>query len=71
MTGPRIVVDAQLCEGHGLCLTSAPAVFEMRSDERAYVAATEITSTLLPGVREAAQMCPTQAISVDEGSSQV
>jgi ferredoxin len=62
----RAAVDSSLCEGHGLCLTSAPDVFEMGSDERAYVTCTDITSDLLPGVLQAAQMCPTQAITVDE-----
>ncbi len=72
MTGPRVrvAVDSQLCEGHGLCLGSAPAVFEMGPDEHAYVTETEITSELLPGVRAAAQICPTQAITVDEGAPQ-
>jgi ferredoxin len=62
----RAKVDPTVCEGHALCLTYAPQIFDMGSDERAFVTDTPITDELAPGVQEAASQCPTQAISLTE-----
>jgi ferredoxin len=64
---PRAVVDPLVCEGHALCLSHAPAIFDMGADEHAYVTGTEITAELMPGVRAAIEACPTQAIRLEDG----
>jgi ferredoxin len=63
----RAVVDPLVCEGHALCLSHAPAIFDMGADERAYVTGAEITAELMPGLRAAIEACPTQAIRLADG----
>jgi ferredoxin len=62
----RIVIDPMLCDGHALCEAIAPDVFVMGPDEKAHVSGVEIGADLLEAVREAAMMCPCQAISLGE-----
>lgn len=63
----RATVDPEVCEGHALCMTCAPQIFDMGyDDEHAFVTDTPITDDLLPGVREAVSQCPTQAITLTE-----
>ena len=62
----RIVIDPMMCDGHALCEAIAPDVFVMGADEKAHVADIEITADMLAAVREAAMMCPCQAISLGE-----
>ena len=64
MTGVEI---GEQCEGHALCVVFAPTVFVMDDEaERAIVADVEITDELLPGVRQAVNSCPVQAIRLRE-----
>jgi ferredoxin len=60
----RIVIDPDLCDGHALCESIAPTVFQMGDDEKAHVADVEITDDLLPAIREAVQLCPCRAIEL-------
>jgi ferredoxin len=55
-----------LCDGHALCESIAPAVFAMGADEKAHVVEGELTDDMVPSIREAAMMCPCQAIVVIE-----
>jgi ferredoxin len=59
----EIVVDAMLCEGHALCVSAAPDVFEMGDDEKAVVLPVELTDDILRQVDDAILRCPVQAIS--------
>jgi ferredoxin len=62
----RPVVDRASCEGHALCLSAAPTVFDLDATERAYVREVEITEDLLPQIEDAITSCPTQAIRFEE-----
>jgi ferredoxin len=59
----EIIVDADLCEGHALCATAAPTVFEIGDDEKAIVLPVELTEEILKQVDDAILRCPVQAIS--------
>jgi ferredoxin len=59
----EIVVDSDLCEGHALCVTAAPDVFEIGDDEKAFVLPVELTDEVLKRVDDAILHCPVQAIS--------
>ncbi|MFE9789442.1 ferredoxin [Nocardia salmonicida] len=66
----RIVVDLDLCQGHGVCQDEAPAVFTV--PKRGLVEIVDAT----PGdaermaVEAAIRYCPTQALSIaDDGES--
>lgn len=63
MSDVEVVVDATLCEGHALCVSAAPDVFEIGDDEKAIVLDVELTDELLRQVDDAILRCPVQAIS--------
>ncbi|MFD3430081.1 ferredoxin [Nocardia fluminea] len=62
----RIVVDLDLCQGHGVCQDEAPAVFTV--PKRGLVEIVDAT----PGdaeraaVEAAIRYCPTQALSITD-----
>jgi ferredoxin len=62
----RIVIDADLCDGHALCESIAPSVFTMGADERAHLTDVAITPALMPAIREAVLRCPCRAILLEE-----
>ncbi len=60
------VVDSDLCIGCGLCEEMCPEVFAMGEDGIARVIAADPTPELYGPVRDCADMCPTEAISITE-----
>jgi ferredoxin len=63
----RVVVDFDLCESNAVCMGIAPEVFEVRDDDFLYVLQEEPPPELHDRVRQAAERCPKQAISLEEG----
>ena len=62
----RVVVDYDVCASTGACMQTCPEVFEVRSDGYLYVLQEEPEEALWPSVREAAELCPTGAITLEE-----
>ena len=70
----HIVVDLKKCQDHGQCVFSAPAVFALDADGKLAfraVAADSYTSaqldeSLRDDAEEAADICPLQAITVED-----
>ena len=62
----RPEVDETLCIGDGICADICPEVFEMRDDNLAHVINENPDVSLSDKVREAADACPTGAISTGE-----
>ena len=62
----RPEIDESLCIGDGICVDLCPEVFEMRDDNLAYVIDESPGPELEDSVREAADACPTDAITVHE-----
>lgn len=62
----RIRVDLDLCQGHGVCESEAPEVFEVGKDHKVHVLDETPNENLLGGVRLAVKYCPTHAISLVE-----
>jgi alkylation response protein AidB-like acyl-CoA dehydrogenase/ferredoxin len=60
----RVVVDSTVCEGHALCVSFVPEVFELADNDRSTVLDVELTDELLESVEEAIVRCPVQAISL-------
>jgi sterol 14-demethylase len=62
--GFRIVVDDDLCQGHGVCESEAPELFEVNRDRK--VALLIVTPSV--DQRRAAELavkyCPTHALSI-------
>lgn len=62
----KVVVDFDLCESNAVCMGIAPEVFEVRDDDFLYVLNEHPGPELHDKVREAAERCPKQAISLEE-----
>lgn len=70
----HITVDLKKCNDHGQCVFSAPAVFSLDDDGKlsfrgeaadTYISG-ELDESLRDDVEEAADVCPLQAITVDD-----
>lgn len=64
--GWQIVIDTDLCQGHGVCESEAPELFEVNRDRKV-----ELLTTAPPdGQRRSAELavkyCPTHALSIAE-----
>ncbi|RKX70514.1 ferredoxin [candidate division WOR-3 bacterium] len=61
----KVVVDPDLCTGCGLCVDTAPEIFELVEDV-AQVKVDTVEEELQDAVRQAADECPSQAILIEE-----
>ncbi len=61
----KVSIDKDACTGCGLCSDDCPDVFEM-GDEVASVKVAPVPPELEDSVREAAENCPVEAISIEE-----
>ncbi len=62
----RVVVDYDVCASTGSCMQVCPEVFEVRSDGYLYILQEEPPEELRPKVEEAADLCPTGAITIED-----
>lgn len=63
----KVKVDRDVCIGDGSCVEVCPEVFELRDDGLAYVLQEEPPAELHDKVKEAADVCPVEAISIEGG----
>ena len=61
----RVVVDRDLCQGHGVCEAEAPDVFEVPKHELV-VLSERPSDDQRKAVEMAVKYCPTHALSVQE-----
>jgi ferredoxin len=61
----KVVVDFDICQSNAVCMEIAPKVFEVRDDGYLYVLMEEPNESLRADVEEAAERCPTGAISIE------
>jgi ferredoxin len=59
----RIVVDADLCQGHGVCESEAPALFEVGRDRTVRVLEPNPDESQRRALQLAVTYCPTHALS--------
>jgi len=62
----RVVVDLSICDLHGLCVETAPEVFEIGDDGALRVLNETPAEGLRATVDKAVRECPTGAISIEE-----
>jgi len=60
----RIVVDMDLCQGHGVCESEAPEFFEVDSDRKVVVLGTSPDESHRKSLELAVKYCPTHALSL-------
>ena len=61
----KVTVDYDVCASTGACMQVCPEVFEVRSDGYLYVLQEEPGEVLRDRVLEAAELCPTGAITIE------
>lgn len=61
----KVTVDLTLCEDHGQCAIAAPAVFRINDDGKLEYDP-EPADSELENVEEAADVCPVQAIMIQD-----
>ena len=61
----KVVVNFDLCASTGGCAQVAPEVFEVRNDGYLYILQEEPAEALHAAVIEAAEVCPTGAITLE------
>jgi len=61
----RVKVDYDICASTGSCVQVCPEVFEVRSDGYLHVLQEEPGEELRDKVEQAADLCPTAAITVE------
>lgn len=62
----KVSVDPDLCEANGVCVGLAPGVFSLDDDELLHIEQPDGASTDLERVSKAVQLCPKQALRLDE-----
>ena len=62
----RIVVDRDLCQGHGVCESEAPEVFEVSKDAVLTVRDEAPGDAERKAVEAAVKYCPTHALTIVE-----
>jgi sterol 14-demethylase len=62
----KVVLDRDLCQGHGVCVGEAPEVFRLAADGKVELTGAELTGELHGKVRAAAKYCPTRTIRLEE-----
>ena len=61
----KVVVDYDVCASTGSCTRIAPEIFEIRDDGYLYLLQEEPSEDLRVKAEEAAEMCPTAAITIE------
>jgi ferredoxin len=62
----RIVVDRDLCQGHGVCESEAPTVFTVSKAGDLTVLDATPPPDMRSQVEQAVKFCPTHALSIEE-----
>jgi ferredoxin len=62
----QVKVDFDVCASTGSCMQVSPEVFEVRSDGYLYILQENPPEDLWDKVRQAADLCPTAAITIEE-----
>jgi ferredoxin len=62
----KVIVDRDLCQDHGQCVFAAPQVFELDEEGTLVVLQEEVGEDLRDNVEEAADVCPVQAITIED-----
>ncbi len=62
----RVIVDLDLCQGHGVCESEAPTVFELAKREKVAVLDRSPPEEARSEVEAAVRYCPTSALSIVE-----
>lgn len=63
----RVVVDRDLCQGHGVCESEAPGVFSVSKKGELTIMDESPGDDRRAEVEQAVRFCPTGALRIEEG----
>ena len=66
MKNIRLAINLDRCNGTGVCVLSAPQVFDQSNDGKVFVITGVSTEENIATIREAVGNCPTRALSLEE-----
>ncbi len=61
----QVSVDLRLCQGYANCVDAAPEVFDLGDNNLVLLLQDQPPESLEHAVREAARLCPVQAIKIE------
>jgi ferredoxin len=64
--GVKVIVDRDLCQGHGVCESEAPAVFKVSKNGVLEIIDEAPPAELRAQIEAAVTFCPTQALRIEE-----
>jgi len=64
--GFRVVIDVDLCQGHGVCEMEAPDLFEVGRDHKVRLLEERPGEDQRRGAEAAVKYCPTHALKIEE-----
>ena len=62
----KIVVDADLCQGHAVCMGEAPELFALGEDEKVSVLEDDPRTALRKKAEKAARYCPNRVLRIED-----
>jgi sterol 14-demethylase len=62
----KVIVDRDLCQGHGVCESEAPSVFKVSKKGVLELLDESPPEELRAQVEAAVKFCPTQALTIEE-----
>ena len=62
----KVIVDPDLCEANGVCVSVAPEVFELQADDTLLVLDRTPSEDLREKVEDAVDGCPRAALRIEE-----
>lgn len=62
----KVTIDQEACIGCGACTAVAPEIFELGEDGKARVKKEKLNAKELKQAQEGAEVCPVQAIKIEE-----
>ncbi|WP_462189050.1 ferredoxin [Frankia sp. CcWB2] len=65
----RIVADRAVCVGAGMCVITAPEVFDQGNDGLVVTLIEEVAAGRLDAVRRAVELCPSKALRLLDGGA--
>jgi ferredoxin len=60
----KVVVDAGLCEAHGVCMSLDPTIFDLGDDDILTILIDDVPEDKREVVEQAVMRCPRQALSI-------
>jgi ferredoxin len=64
----RVIADREVCIGAGMCVLTAPAVFDQSDDDGLVEVLVETPGAAdTAAVRDAVKLCPSGALRIEEG----